>query len=229
VGIFWMATTSKKYDLDLSKMEDEQLIVLAQECGYQPAANEVLRRHHPRLGRLIAYQAKRTTLTPHDVEDAQQNAVFALVEAIAGYDTQEMVKPGGCRFRTYGRLVSMRRFWNFVKQIRRRQERHHTFARVDGLVAVSSPLFVCVMPGPGDLAARQEMRERLSHVLGRIGEKMRALWQALAAGRKLRQIACQQGISYDAVKRQRRRLLVFLSTAVGERAPPAQRRSENRR
>ncbi len=236
-----MPATMKKYDLDLSKIEDEQLVVLVQECGYRPAANELVLRYHPRMGRLIAYQAKQTPLTAHDVEDAQQNAVFALVEAIAGYNTREMLKPGGCRFRTYGRLVTMRRFWNFVKHIRRWQERYTFFARVDGRVALAESFLggrgscraaertgsaryagVPASPAPRhqrisdpvDAAARQEVLERLSRVLEHMGERKRALWQELAAGKKLRQIACELGISYDAVKRQRRQLLAHLRTAV---------------
>jgi hypothetical protein len=110
-----MAAITKKYDLELSKIGDEELVVLAQECGFRPATNELLRRHHSHMSRLIAYQAKQTPLAVHDLEDAQQNAVFALVEAIAGYNTLEMVKPSGCRFRTYGRLVTMRRFWNISR------------------------------------------------------------------------------------------------------------------
>jgi RNA polymerase sigma factor (sigma-70 family) len=188
------------------------------------------------MGRLIAYQAKQTPLTAHDIEDAQQNAVFALVEAIAGYNTLEMLKPGGCRFRTYGRLVTMRRFWDFVKHLRQRQKRCHCLARMDGPVAgVESEMGAdCWAPAtpsdfylrqvrfsdPAEAAARQEMLERLSQVLGRLEEKKRTLWRELAGGKKLRQIACEQGLSYDAVKRQRRKLLVHLSAAVGQWAEP---------
>jgi FixJ family two-component response regulator len=50
--------------------------------------------------------------------------------------------------------------------------------------------------------------------LERLEEKQRALWQELAAGKKLRQIACEQGLSYDAVKRRRRKLLAHLSKVV---------------
>ncbi len=233
-----MPATMKKYDLDLSKKEDEQLVVLVQECGFRPAANELVLRYHPLMGRLIAHQAKQTPLTRDDIEDAKQNAVFALFEAIAGYNTREMVKPGGCRFRSYGRLATTRRFWNFVKQIRRRQKRYTWFARVEGgwpeLSGAkprsstqcrgfedSAPATLSAsyrqperISDPAVAAARQEAFGRLRQALERLKEKKRALWQALAAGKKLRQIACEQGISYDAVKRQRRTLLAHLRSAV---------------
>jgi lipopolysaccharide/colanic/teichoic acid biosynthesis glycosyltransferase len=43
--------SARAYDLDLSKMEEEELAVVAWECGYYPAATELaLRYHGPRLG-----------------------------------------------------------------------------------------------------------------------------------------------------------------------------------
>jgi RNA polymerase sigma factor (sigma-70 family) len=197
---------------------------MAQECGFRPAANELVLRYHQLMGRLIAYKARQTYLTENDIEDAKQNAVFALFEAIAGYNTLEMVKPGGCRFRSYGRLVTMRRFWDFVKQIHRLQKRYHCSARADGNAAAepneggrgnyASNLLHQRINDPGDAAARQEVLEKLSQVLERLEEQERALWQELLAGKKLRQIACELGICYDAVRRQRRKLLAHLRTAV---------------
>jgi RNA polymerase sigma factor (sigma-70 family) len=215
-----------KYDLDLSKIGDEELVLMAQECGFRPAANELVLRYHQLMGRLIAYKARQTHLTENDVEDAKQNAVFALFEAIAGYNTLEMVKPGGCRFRSYWRLVTMRRFWDFVKQIRRLQKRFHCAGRADGNAAAepseggrgncASNLLHQRVNDPGDAAARREVLGKLSQVLERLEEQERALWQDLVAGKKLRQIACELGICYDAVRRQRRKLLAHLSTAVRE-------------
>jgi hypothetical protein len=69
-----MTAPSKKYDLDLSKIGDEELVVLAQECGFRPAANELLVRYHQPMNRLIASQAWQTPLCEKDIEDAKQNA-----------------------------------------------------------------------------------------------------------------------------------------------------------
>jgi RNA polymerase sigma factor (sigma-70 family) len=224
-----MPAAIRKYDLDLSKIGDEELVLMAQECGFRPAANELVLRYHQLMTRLIACKARQTNLTENDVEDAKQNAVFALFEAIARYNTLEMVRPGGCRFRSYGRLVTMRRFWDFVKQIRRLQKRYHCAARADGNAAAepieagrgkyaSNLLHQRINDDPGDAAARQELLGKLSQVLERLEEQERALWQELLAGKKLRQIACELGIGYDAVRRQRRKLLAHLSTAVRELA-----------
>jgi RNA polymerase sigma factor (sigma-70 family) len=232
-----MPARTNKYDLDLSKIRDEELVVLAQECGFRPAANELLLRYHQLMGRLIAYQARQTPLTEADVEDAKQNAVFALFEAIAGYHTLEMVKPGGCRFRSFARRVTTRRFWNFVKQIRRLRKRYHCSARASGDPAAElnqdgsqnyvSHLRNLQLSDPGDAAARRELLGRLRQVLERLGAKMQVLWQELAAGNKLRQIARQLGISYDAVKRQRRKLLAQLSSELAELAEPERGPFEN--
>jgi RNA polymerase sigma factor (sigma-70 family) len=223
-----MPAMAQKYDLDLSKIGDEELVVLAQECGFRPAANELLLRYHQPMGRLIAYLGKQAPLTDTDLEDARQTAVFALCEAIAGYNTFEMVKPGGCRFRTYGRLVTTRRFWNFVKQIRRLRKRYRCSAHVDGNGAAQSrqggsETCACSWRNqrssdPADAAARQETLGRLNQALARLEPKLRSLGHDLAAGEKLREIASKRGISYDAVKRQRRKLLAQLRTELGEQA-----------
>jgi RNA polymerase sigma factor (sigma-70 family) len=220
------AATPLRYDLDLAKLADEELAVLAQECSFRPAANELVLRHHPRLSRLIAHQARQTTLTAADVQDAQQNAFFALLEAIAHYNTFEMVKLAGCSFRTYARLVTTRRFCNFVKHIRRQQKRYPCAARLDGNAAAEPGQDVWDPPAPpragprrsdpASAAVRQATLGRLLQALERLEPKLRELGHALAAGEKLRQIAVKWGISYDVVKRQRRKLLAQLRTELGQ-------------
>jgi RNA polymerase sigma factor (sigma-70 family) len=219
-----MRSTTQKYDLDLSKIGDEELVVLAQECGFRPAVSELLLRYHQPMGRLIAHVARQTALNQHDVEDAQQNAVFALCEAIAGYDTLEMVKPAGCRFRSFARLVTTRRFWDFVKHVRRLRHRFHWRALADAngsaaQVQHRSQARATSLPpdrldDAAEAAAHQEDRRRLQELLDCLDGEMRALWQELASGKKLRQISDEWGLSYDAVKRQRRKLLTHIAVAL---------------
>jgi DNA-binding CsgD family transcriptional regulator len=52
---------------------------------------------------------------------------------------------------------------------------------------------------------------RLQQALDGLDDAKRRLWRELASGKKLRQIAAEQGVSYDRVKRQRRRLLAQLA------------------
>jgi RNA polymerase sigma factor (sigma-70 family) len=196
----------KKYDLDLSKMEDEALVVLAQECGFRPAADEVVLRYHEPMGRLIAQKARQTSLTEADLQDAQQNSFFALLEAIVRYNTLEMAKPGGCRFRSYLHLVTVARFRDFVKQVCRVQNRYSCSAWMDE-AEVAGPC-----SDPAEAAARLEALGRLNKSLDGLGENLRVLWHELAAGKSLRQIARDWGVSYDALKRLRRKLLKQIGT-----------------
>jgi RNA polymerase sigma factor (sigma-70 family) len=221
-----MPPPTKKYDLDLSKIGDEELVVLAQECGFRPAADELVLRYHPRMSRLIAHLARQTTLTAADVQDAQQNAFFALVEAIAHYNTLQMFKPAGWRFHTFARLVTKRRFWNYSKRIGRVQLRYPCAGQLDGITAAEPRADGCQLHAssrlgrrrsdPAVVAARQDTLWCLSQAVERLEPKLRTLWHDLAAGKRLRHIAREQGISYDAVKRQRWKLLARLRTELGE-------------
>jgi hypothetical protein len=118
-----MLEGAKKYDLDLSRMADEALVILAQECAFRPATDELLLRYYERMNQLIALKASCFRLAA-DVSDPQQNGVFALLEAITGYDTLKMAKPRGCSFRTFVRMVVTARFCDFVKHVRRVETRY---------------------------------------------------------------------------------------------------------
>jgi RNA polymerase sigma factor (sigma-70 family) len=210
-----MSSTAKRYDLDLSKMASEELVVLAQECGYRPAANALLLRYHALMSELIAQKARQTSLNQMDIQDAQQSAVFALLEAIAEYDTLEMVKRGGCRFRSFAGLVTLRRFWNHVRQAFRLRKR---YGRALGASddAAASARFAAVLRShcdPAEAAAHQEALERLEQAVQRCPEELRRLWAEMQAGKTLRQIAQERDVPYDALKRQRRKLLARLAVA----------------
>jgi hypothetical protein len=113
-----MPQQAKQYDLDLAQMADEALVILVQECTFQPAADELVLRYYERMKQLIAVRLRQRWLAA-DVPDAQQNGVFAILEAIADYDTREVAKPSGCSFRTYVSMVVLARLWDYVKHVRR--------------------------------------------------------------------------------------------------------------
>jgi DNA-binding CsgD family transcriptional regulator len=58
---------------------------------------------------------------------------------------------------------------------------------------------------------RREARARLHQALEGLVEALRRLWRGLADGKRMRQIAQEQGVSYERLKRQRRRLLARLA------------------
>jgi hypothetical protein len=81
------------YGLNLTQFEDEQLVVLATECGYSPARDELLGRFRDSSSRLVRRLAARAGFQEADQQDVEQEAVFWLLEAIRSYRTTEQ----GCR------------------------------------------------------------------------------------------------------------------------------------
>jgi RNA polymerase sigma factor (sigma-70 family) len=208
---------SRKYDLDLSRMGDEELVVLAQECGFLAAAHALLARHHSWVNGLIARKGRQTRLGAADVEDARQEAVFWMLQGIARYDTLELARPQGCRFRTFLFTLVGRRFIDFARQVWRRQRRVDRQARLAGPEGQRGTLGMTGrnrarlnQDNPAAALVCQESRQRLQSALNHLGEAACRLWDALASGMSLRDIAREQGLSYAQAKRRRRRLLANL-------------------
>src|SRR5262249_9502119 len=110
----------RPYELDMTGLEDEQLVVLIQECGYVPARDELISRCNDLKDRLIRQRAGRSRLQEADRMDAQQDAVLWMLEAIRNYNTEHQVPPRGCRFRTFLYRVLLSRFIDLLRRQRRR-------------------------------------------------------------------------------------------------------------
>jgi len=216
------------YDLDMTRLEDEQLVVLAQECDYHPARDELICRCLGLVRQLVGHQASGNRLQEADSRDAEQDAVLWILEAIRRYRTAESVKPGGCHFRTFVHRVVTSRLADFFRHLRLRN--HFPLARIgvacrrrsphrlqdEGAPGSGSP-----DPNPLTRAEEDEALARLRQELGRLGAADRELWDLLAEGIRLRQVAAALGISYDVAKRRRRNLLARLKLALtGEPPPP---------
>jgi RNA polymerase sigma factor (sigma-70 family) len=211
------------YDLDMARLDDEQLVLLVQECGYVPARDELIARCNGLKDLLIHRRATRSGLQEADRMDAQQDAVLWILEAIREYNTGQHVMPRGCRFRTFLYQVLLARFIDFLRR-RRRQGR----LRVGGYTfgSLSSP------PAPqrdGSSAGpeswggdpqrgmeRDELMARLDQELDRLGGRARELWDLMVRGMRLREIAAVLDLSYDAAKRLRRKLIGHLSVCLDE-------------
>ena len=205
------------FDLDLAVMEDEALVVLAEECEYGPARDELIVRYDSQIDRLIGWMARSYRLTPTDLEDARQNAVFWVVEAITKYDTEQIGKVRGCSFRSFVHRVLMSRFKDFTKHLRR-VECHYDrstpsaveeFSQVDGNDEPEDPALI---------AEEKESINRLQQTLTNLDSDAGRLWQLLAEGTSLRQIATALDLSYDCVKRRRRKLIEQLKSRLNEPA-----------
>jgi RNA polymerase sigma factor (sigma-70 family) len=221
-----MRLTHRSYDLDLDRLGDEELVVLAQECDFRPAGQTLLGRYHAWAGRLAARRACRSRLQAADAADARQNAVLSLAEAIRSYDTLQLGRRGGCRFRSFLLRVVSARYLDFLRRLR------HRCRHCQGAAALAAAPVPPRRGGPGpqgwgDPVGAAEWREEqasLEQALGRLEEGARRLWERLAAGTPLRAVARELGLSYDAAKRARRRLLTALAAQVGGGTPPARQR-----
>jgi RNA polymerase sigma factor (sigma-70 family) len=203
-----------KYDLNLTKMEDEQLVVLAQECDYRPSRDELIRRYTPLTKGIVRRYAGRAGLQEADCLDALQDAVLWIMEAIRQYRTAESVQPQGCRFRTFLHRVLISRLVDFMRRYRRL--RNH-FPVAGGVAGVSrgpgqardagEPEWDGLNSNPLTSVEEDEVQTCLHRELGRLVESDRRLWDLLAGETPLRKVAAALGISYDAAKRRRRKLL----------------------
>jgi hypothetical protein len=76
-------------------------------------------------------------------------------------------------------------------------------------------------PSPPEGLA-EEARAGLDREVARLGEADRGLWDLLAAGASLRRAAERLGLSYDAAKRRRRKLLAHLKCSLNRGHPKRQ-------
>ena len=156
--------------------------------------------------------------------DAQQDAVLWILEAIREYNTGQRAMPRGCRFRTFLYRVLLSRFIDLLRRKRRRQARLRLGGDAFGsLRSPPAPQRDGSPAGPGSWGGepqrgmeRDELMARLQQELDRLGGRARALWDLLMRGMRLREIAATLDLSYDAVKRQRRKLIAHLRACLGE-------------
>jgi RNA polymerase sigma factor (sigma-70 family) len=202
------------FDLNLAVMEDEPLVVLAQECEYGPARDELIVRYGAQTERLIGWMVYRYRLGDADADDARQNAVFWIVEAVNKYDTNQIGKRRGCSFRSFIHRVVMARFKDFTKHLRRVEGHYDRAARCGDETSVAD---VDRRPNdPAEIAEAHESINRLQETLTCLDKDAVRLWQLLASGNSLRKIAAELGVSYDSAKRRRRKLINRLRSQLSD-------------
>ena len=205
----------------LEFLEDEQLVLLVQRCDSREARDELLLRTAAQRKKLIRQLALSAGLGEHDRMDAEQDAVFWTLEAIRQYRRAQNER-GTCRFRTFLHRVTACRF---ADSLRRRVRYRRRFVQL-GPVPPSEPSRSGESrqrddpaEQPLDEAARVEGDvAQLRQHLDRLGGEVRNLAQLLVAGHTLTEISVALNISYDAAKRQRRKILLGLRASL-ERAP----------
>src|SRR5262245_21691266 len=190
------------YELDMTTREDEPLVVLAQECGYRPARNELLRRCLRLSGELVGHYAARAGLQEADCQDAQQDAVLWSLEAIAHYRTDEFVRPGGCRFRSFLHRVLTARL---IDSLRHRRCLQAHFPLIEAGTLDRNENSDCRRhrgatgggAGPLREAEERELGACLDRAVGGFGGPARGMWDLLVTGMRLREIAAALDMSYE--------------------------------
>ncbi len=206
-----MADPNEWFELDMAMMNDDALIVLAQDCEYGPARDELILRYASQRDRLIGWLAKTTSFGTADVEDARQNAVFWTLEAIKKYDTEQITKDQGCSFYSFLNRVLICRFKDYIKHVHRRERRyvHSEHSAPEDQTADRGGERPC---DPATLAESRESLSRLYASLAQLDGEANRIWELLTEGNSLREISAELGISYDAVKRRRRKLIHHLKS-----------------
>jgi hypothetical protein len=208
-----MSQANQAYDLEISSLRDEELVVLAQECGYLPARQELLRRCFAWVMRLVTTLTRSAQLQAADAEDAQGAAVLSLLEAIARYDTGQLGRRNGRSFRSFCAVVLGDRFRDFLRKLRSDSRRHvltpfEANPRTDTSVRCRRDLYLGEPPAgvdqdPARLAELSERAARLHLALARLNDLSRSLWEHLASDGRLVDFAKHHGLAYDGVRRLR--------------------------
>jgi RNA polymerase sigma factor (sigma-70 family) len=174
--------------------------------------------------------ARRHGLPRDQVDDAQQEAVWSVLEAIDAYGLPSDKHEHGASFRTFlGRVVQLR-FFDFVRY-RRRAKRHlerligsgDNWSGKKGQESHGGRS-EHKEPYAGTDAEGREFREQLEGALSELDAQSRWLWEQSVAGASLHSLASQLGLPYHAVRYQYRKVRAHLAIRlkawdVGE-APP---------
>ena len=213
-------------NVDLTQIEDRELVVLATECGYHPAQHALVLRYHDWCGRRIRWLAHHRGLTETETEDAVQDAVFGILKAIGRYDALKADRHGGCQFHTFLNRVLTDRFKDFVKQLRRSNRRCQPVTSATKGVRTDSDRQqemggVQHWPDkrwtsdPAAVLERKELLARLHEAMEQLPDTDRRLIEAYLSGVRWQVLACDLGLSYDAAKHRSRALRRRLALELG--------------
>jgi RNA polymerase sigma factor (sigma-70 family) len=194
-------------------LAEDDLTRLCQQADLADVAGELLARHFPWVRHIIGKESKRMRLERADSEDAQQEAVLAFLQALAKFDTGMPERPDSVSFRTFLRVVVTARFRDYVRRLRRWEAHHDRTVQLENLVEASLSCLV----GAGDSSdpytqlTWQEFKVDLDQALGDLKAPAQQMWEWLAAGQGLRQVAADMNISYPQGKRLRQRVFAELA------------------
>jgi RNA polymerase sigma factor (sigma-70 family) len=207
-------------DPRFAQLPEADLIRLAKADAVGGAVDELLARHYATIRRFIAYRAFGAGLRRPDREDAEQEALCALLEAIRAYDPAQLGRPGGCSFCTFLRRVLGCRFADHLRRVRRARDRRRGTVSLEEVPAADPPSAAPVpaQPFPPSAWTNEplvivEWGERmagLGQALSALDDDARWLWEQRGLGKTFAEIATELGISCDAAKRRWRKVVAHL-------------------
>jgi RNA polymerase sigma factor (sigma-70 family) len=203
---------------------DEKLVRQAQG-GSGVAAAALLERCRDSLDRLIAWWSRGRELRAEEREEVRQEADHAFLRAVARFGKRRRKKSKQSRFGTFLNLVVRdhldkweRRRWRAERHVDRSADCEAVLDRralkshqdMVGLAASESSR----AGDPAASALWQETWARLAAALQCLDATQRWLLDQRAAGRSLRELSGEGGLSYGKAKRMYRRLIALLRQAV---------------
>lgn len=207
-----------------SQLSDERLLLLAQTRGSRQARDVLIVRHFDWVVTRVDWLAGKYNLSKEDHEDANQDAVLWFFEAITHFDIEQIDRLRECSFRSFVYNVVSMRFKDFLRRLERldrykKQLPLLGYSTDEGRRHLAAYLAGNVRHTMCDAIASAEIHEmvmRLHAVLQQQDRSMKEMGELLSAGVSLHEIALRQGISYDAAKRRRRKMLKHLRYCLSE-------------
>jgi RNA polymerase sigma factor (sigma-70 family) len=196
-----MAPKEKGWFLDLSGTSDEVLLLFAREASSQPARDELTCRHWSGFKTRSSRYGIRLRLASWDLEDVQQQAFFWIQEAIRAFDPGQCFLPQGSSFQTFLNRVLRLRLLDFCRALKRRSTRLRLVGEHGGL-----PDTLLAGERLGLRDHEPELHVQLERAGTQLDPEVRALWNQLRQGKRLRDLPEVLGVTYRTVKRRWRKL-----------------------
>jgi RNA polymerase sigma factor (sigma-70 family) len=204
---------------DYAAVSDAELIDCARTDHDCQAVQELIDRYYSWLCAVIGRRAQLAGLRREDIEDAQQDAVFALLEAVGDYDLGQSARTGGCTFRTFLGRRAVNRFHDALWRLRWLQARRR--GEEDLVMALERPYrpeshvtgavwLELESNDPAVVAQQRELAALVQQVFAGLSPEQRSDWEALATGTSGEDLGQQLGVTRRTVHRRHEALAAML-------------------
>ena len=197
----------------MANLTKEELIRSARQTGWADPAGNLLQRYYPMMRKIIGRESRRAGLGRADQEDAEQEAVFAFRHAVDRFDGRSAEHSAFGSFRTFLTVIVTAHVRDFVRRIRRWESHYDRTVRYEDLLEIcnDNQWSATSEIDPIFLLTRQEFRAIIDQAITVLDPSARQLWEQLAAGHRLGQVAAALNLSYGQGKRLRRSVLAELA------------------